>query len=207
MGAGLALLDQAWWFPAIPSPTPGGAPIFMLSERSLPGSMIVDSTGHRFFNEASDYMSAGRAMLGLDDGKGDHLPMWLIFDQTYRNRYLFAASVLPRAPIPKVFYDSGVVVKADSIAELSQKIGVPGLVEGAARFNVLANQAQDDDFKRGLGHYDRYVRRPYPRRRTRTSAPSRRRRSTRSRPFPPTWAHAGGSPPTRRAELCAKTAR
>jgi hypothetical protein len=156
VGAGLALLDQAWWFPAIPSPTPDGAPIFMLSERSLPGSMIVDSTGHRFFNEASDYMSAGRAMLGLDDGKGAHLPMWLIFDQTYRNRYLFASSVLPRAPIPKVFYDSGVVVKADSIAELGQKIGVPGLVDGAARFNVLANHGQDDDFKRGLGHYDRY---------------------------------------------------
>lgn len=35
VGAGLALLDQAWWFPAIPSPTPGGPPIFMLSERSL----------------------------------------------------------------------------------------------------------------------------------------------------------------------------
>jgi len=156
VGAGLALLDQAWWFPAIPSPEPGGAPIFMLSERSLPGSMIVDSTGHRFFNEASDYMSAGRAMLGLDDGKGDHLPMWLIFDQTYRNRYLFAASVLPRAPIPRVFYESGVVVKAGSIAELGDKIGVPGLVEGAARFNLLASQGKDDDFKRGLAQYDRY---------------------------------------------------
>ena len=128
----------------------------MLSERSLPGSMIVDSTGHRFFNEASDYMTAGRAMLGLDDDKGHHLPMWLIFDQAYRNRYLFAGAVMPRMPIPKVFYDSGVVVKADSIAELGRKIGVPGLVDGAARFNLLAASGQDDDFKRGLGHYDRY---------------------------------------------------
>ena len=156
VGAGLALLDQAWWFPAIPPLTPGATPIFMLSERSLPGSMIVDSTGHRFFNEASDYMTAGRAMLGLDDGKGHHLPMWLIFDQAYRNRYLFAGAVMPRMPIPKVFYDSGVVVKADSIAELSRKIEVPGLVDGAARFNLLASQGQDDDFKHGLGHYDRY---------------------------------------------------
>jgi succinate dehydrogenase/fumarate reductase flavoprotein subunit len=156
VGAGLALLDQAWWFPAIPPLKPGGAPIFMLSERSLPGSMIVDSTGHRFFNEAADYMTAGRAMLGLDDDKGHHLPMWLIFDQAYRNRYLFAGAVMPRMPIPKIFYDSGVVVKADSIAELGRKIGVPGLVDGAARFNLLASQGQDDDFKRGLGHYDRY---------------------------------------------------
>jgi len=95
-------------------------------------------------------------MLGLDDGEGDHLPMWLIFDQTYRNRYLFGGGVLPRMPIPKIFYESGVVVKADSIADLADKIGTPGLVEGVERFNMLAIHGQDDDFKRGLGHYDRY---------------------------------------------------
>ena len=156
VGAGLALLDQSWWFPAIPPLTPGGSPIFLLSERSLPGSMIVDSTGQRFFNEAADYMTAGRAMLGLDDGKGDHLPMWLIFDQRYKNRYMFAGSVMPRMPLPKIFFDSGVAVKANSIEALASKIGVPGLVDGAARFNILAAQGQDDDFQRGLGHYDRY---------------------------------------------------
>ena len=141
-----------------PPLTPGAAPIFMLSERSLPGSMIVDSTGHRFFNEASDYMTAGRAMLATEQERQGSSPagMRLIFDQAYRNRYLFAGAVMPRMPIPKVFYDSGVVVKADSIAELSRKIEVPGLVDGAARFNLLASQGQDDDFKRGLGHYDRY---------------------------------------------------
>ena len=64
--------------------------------------------------------------------------------------------MLPRAPIPKAFYESGVVVKADSIEELARKIGVPGLVEGVARFNVLANQGIDDDFQRGHSHYDRY---------------------------------------------------
>src|SRR5690606_26203119 len=127
VGAGLALINQAWWFPAIPPLKPGGSPIFMLAERSLPGSMIVDRTGHRFFNESADYMTAGRAMLGLDDGEGHHLPMWLIFDQTYRNRYLFAGGVMPRMPIPKIFYESGVVVKADSIADLADKIGTPGL--------------------------------------------------------------------------------
>lgn len=156
VGAGLDLLEQSWWFPAIPSPTPDGPPIFMLSERSLPGSMIVDKTGHRFFNEAADYMTAGRAMLGLDDGEGDHLPLWLIFDQRYRNRYLFASAVMPGQPIPRNFYDSGVVMKAESIPELAEKIGIPGLVDGAERFNLLASQGQDDDFQRGLGHYDRY---------------------------------------------------
>lgn len=46
--AGLDLLDQAWWFPAIPPLTPDGSPIFLLSERSLPGSMIVDKPGTGF---------------------------------------------------------------------------------------------------------------------------------------------------------------
>ena len=44
LGAGVALMDQAWWFPAI-SPLPGERPIVMLAERSLPGSFIVDALG------------------------------------------------------------------------------------------------------------------------------------------------------------------
>lgn len=63
---------------------------------------------------------------------------------------------MPGLPIPKAFYESEVVVKADSLTELGSKIGVPGLVDGAARFNVRASQGQDDDFRRGPGHYDRY---------------------------------------------------
>ncbi|NLE18213.1 MAG: FAD-dependent oxidoreductase [Propioniciclava sp.] len=155
-GAALELMDQTWWFPAMPPLEKGGTPTVMLAERSLPGSLIVDSSGHRFFNESCDYMTAGRIMLGHDDGGEPHLPAWLIFDQTYRNSYVFAAGVMPGMAIPQPFYDAGVVVKADSIAELGRAIGVPGLVEGVERFNLLAGQGHDDDFQRGLSHYDRY---------------------------------------------------
>lgn len=58
--------------------------------------------------------------------------------------------------MPRIFYESGVVVKAASIAELVRAIEAPGLADGVARFNVLAPQGQDDDFKRGLSHYARY---------------------------------------------------
>lgn len=34
----------------------------MLSERSLPESMIVDHTGPRFFNESTGYMTAEQTM-------------------------------------------------------------------------------------------------------------------------------------------------
>jgi 3-oxosteroid 1-dehydrogenase len=41
VGAGIDLMDQAWWFPAV-APLPGADPLVMLAERSLPGSLIVD---------------------------------------------------------------------------------------------------------------------------------------------------------------------
>jgi succinate dehydrogenase/fumarate reductase flavoprotein subunit len=155
-GAALTLMDQAWWFPAMPPIKPGGTPIVMLAERSLPGSMIVDATGHRFFNESCDYMTAGQIMLGHDDGEPAHMPMWLIFDQRYRNSYVFAAGVMPHMEIPREFYDAGIVHRANTLVELSNKIGIPELVAGVDRFNVLASQGHDDDFDRGLSHYDRY---------------------------------------------------
>lgn len=155
-GAALALMDQAWWFPAIPPLAPGQPPMVLLAERSLPGSMIVDATGHRFFNESRDYMSAGQIILGLDDGEAPHLPAWLIFDQRFRDNYVFAAVVMPGMALPQSFYDAGVAHKAQTVEALATKIGVPGLPEGLARFNLLAGQGHDDDFNRGLSHYDRY---------------------------------------------------
>ncbi len=53
------LMDQSWWFPAV-APMPGAAPLVMLAERSLPGSLIVDQNGDRFVNESTDYMSFGQ---------------------------------------------------------------------------------------------------------------------------------------------------
>lgn len=52
LGAGIDLMDQAWWFPAV-APLPGEAPAVMLAERSLPGSLIVNQHGSRFANESS----------------------------------------------------------------------------------------------------------------------------------------------------------
>jgi len=155
-GAALTLMGQSWWFPAIPSPEPGGQPSMLLAERSLPGSMIVDGTGHRFFNESADYMTAGRIILGLDDGEPPHLPAWLIFDQRNRNGYVFGGALMPGQPLPKAWYDAGMAHKAKTIDELAGKLGIPGLRDGVRRFNLLAAQGHDDDFNRGQSHYDRY---------------------------------------------------
>lgn len=155
-GAATSLMDQAWWFPAIPPAEEGGQPSVLLAERSLPGSMIVDSSGHRFFNESADYMTAGKIMLGQDDGEEPHLPAWLIFDQKYRNSYVFGGGVMPGMPLPKSWYEAGIAHKAGTIEALGHEIGSPGLAAGVERFNLLASQGNDDDFGRGNSHYDRY---------------------------------------------------
>lgn len=155
-GADLTLMDQSWWFPAIPPVAPGGEPSVLLAERSLPGSLIVDGTGHRFFNESCDYMTAGRIMLGLDDGRAPHLPAWLIFDQKYRNSYVFGGGLMPGQPLPKAWYEAGIAHKGATIDELADKLGIPAVRDGVRRFNLLAAQGHDDDFDRGLSHYDRY---------------------------------------------------
>jgi 3-oxosteroid 1-dehydrogenase len=43
-------MDDAWWGPSIPLT---GGPFFCLSERSLPGCILVNAAGERFVNEAA----------------------------------------------------------------------------------------------------------------------------------------------------------
>ncbi len=157
LGAGIDLMDQAWWFPAV-APLPGGAPVVMLAERSLPGSLIVDQHGHRFANESTDYMSFGQRLLELERSGSPVEAMWIIFDQQYRNSYVFGAELFPRMRIPQAWYDNGVAKRADGLAELGALIGVPvsEFTKTMTRFNESASAGQDPDFGRGRSAYDRY---------------------------------------------------
>lgn len=158
IGADTAMLDDAWWAPSIPLPR---GPWFALAERSLPRSIIVNARGERFMNESLPYVEATHAMFGGDHGVGPgaaaNLPAWLVFDQTYRNRYLFAGKPA-RSPLPKKWFDSGALVKADTIDELEVKLGLPnGSLRGTIdRFNGFAREGVDRDFHRGESAYDHY---------------------------------------------------
>lgn len=155
-GASLTLMDQAWWFPAIPPVDAGGYPGVLLAERSLPGSIMVDGTGQRFMNEAVDYMSAGQAILGPGGGLPPHLPAWIVFDQRYRDRYPFGGAILPRMPLPEAWYKAELAFRAPSVRALGHIARLPGLTTTVERFNLLAAQGHDDDFGRGGSMYDRY---------------------------------------------------
>ncbi|MGE2713107.1 3-ketosteroid-delta-1-dehydrogenase [Mycolicibacterium litorale] len=157
LGAAIDLMDQSWWFPAVAA-LPDGDPKVMLAERSLPGSLIVDQTGERFVNESCDYMSFGQRVLERERAGNPVESMWIVFDQQYRNSYVFAAELFPRMPIPTAWYDAGIAHRSDSVTELARKMGVPEARFAAtiARFNEMAHAGQDSDFQRGRSAYDRY---------------------------------------------------
>ncbi|MGE2844452.1 3-oxosteroid 1-dehydrogenase [Rhodococcus sp. 2.95] len=156
--AAISYMDDAWWAPSIPLPK---GPWFALAERSLPRSLMVNASGQRFMNESLPYVEAAHAMFGGKYGRGEgpaeNIPAWLIFDQTYRDRYLFAG-VPARRPIPRSWIESGAIVRAGSIAELAAEIGVPGdaLSATITRFNSHARDGVDRDFGRGTSRYDHY---------------------------------------------------
>jgi len=157
LGAGIASMDQAWWFPAF-APLPGGSPSVLLAERSLPGSFIVDETGRRFVNEALDYMSFGQRVLAREQAGDPVGTMWLVFDQRYRNSYLMAGSLFPGQPLPRAWYEHGIAVRADDPGDLAIHMGVD---ETAFRntfdaFNAAAAVGVDHEFGRGTNAYEQY---------------------------------------------------
>jgi 3-oxosteroid 1-dehydrogenase len=152
-GAATDLLDDAWWGPAIPLPE---EPYFCLAERTLPGSILVNSAGRRFVNEAAPYSDVVHIMYEKNAVTPD-IPAWLIFDQNYRNRYLFR-DISPMLPFPDSWYAAGAVFKDSTVAGLAAKIGVPaaGLTATVRRFNGFAASGRDTDFHRGDSAYDHY---------------------------------------------------
>lgn len=154
LGAGLRHMDDAWWGPSVPLPR---ETYFLLAERTLPGCIMVNAAGQRFANEAAPYVDAVHAMYDLHTPEVPHIPAWLIFDQRYRDRYLFAARG-PRQPFPGRWYREGVVFREETPEKLAAEIGLPGdaLRETLRRFNAFAERGRDDDFHRGESAYDRY---------------------------------------------------
>lgn len=158
LGAAVGFMADAWWGPSIPLP---GGPWFCLAERSLPGSIMVNGRGERFVNESAPYVDATHAMyggeLGQGDGPAENIPTWLIFDQRYRNRYLFAG-VGPRQPLPGRWFKTGALARASTLAGLAEAIDVPAeaLTSTVSRFNGFAADGTDPDFNRGASAYDHY---------------------------------------------------
>jgi 3-oxosteroid 1-dehydrogenase len=157
-GAALGNLSEAWWGPAIqvPGETIDGAPMFrlILTERARPGSVIVDTRGRRFADEAQNYNDLGRSLHEFDPAAYafPRVPAWMIFDGDYRRRYSIG-------PIRRGGEDAEWLVRGEDVGELAARIDVPAtaLQETLDRFAAFADAGHDEDFGRGEHVYDRFM--------------------------------------------------
>jgi 3-oxosteroid 1-dehydrogenase len=157
MGAGAELgnMTGAWWAPVTRTrgETAFGAPRvrLVLPERTRPRSLMVNSTGRRFCNEAGNYNAMGGAFHQFDPASFSYpnQPAWLVFDQVHLETYdLLGAAPTSTAP--------EWVVSAPTVAELAEAIDVPAavLVATIDRFNEFATSGEDLDFGRGRSAFD-----------------------------------------------------
>lgn len=116
-----------------------------ISEMCSPHTIVVNKAGQRFADE-SYFQSVVPALRKFDTLKHGYanLPCFLIFDQQFKASYALA-----HLPVGSAVPAS--VARADTIAELANKLGVDagGLAQTVQRFNTFAAAGDDEDFKRG----------------------------------------------------------
>ena len=151
VGGSTSLMDEAWWFTLILKPGEKRGWL-VTSERTLPGSIMVNSKGMRFANEAMNYLDLTRAMLTPDPTNYamENVPSYLIFDSEYLSKYPVVGE--PKGRAPKWFQRGG------DLATLASKLGVNGrnLTETVATFNRNARAGVDPQYHRGESFYDRH---------------------------------------------------
>jgi 3-oxosteroid 1-dehydrogenase len=152
--AQVALMDDAWWGPTVVDPSTGDR-FFVLFERVLPHSIIVDSSGSRFMNEAQSYTDAVQDMYKRNR-EVPAIPAWIILDSNHRRKYPFA-SMLP-GYTPTSTLKSGFVYKGKTLEELANQLSLDptNLHRTVQRFNDMARRGEDEDFGRGGNDYDQF---------------------------------------------------
>jgi len=158
-GAGVALMSHVWGAPTVHVRGEEKQRALFI-ERAMPGCLVVNGQGRRFVNEAAPYSEFVPAMYRDHEKTGSSVPAWMVFDATFRHKYpcgpILPGSVMPDRSIPASL--SGILVRADSLAQLAQRIGVDagGLADSVARMNRYAATGVDEEFGKGDNLFDTY---------------------------------------------------
>lgn len=144
VGAATALLGEGWFCPGLLQPDGRGS--FTLGFRS---GLMVDQRGRRYANECLPYDRFGREMAA----SADRVPSWFVFDSREGGR--LPAIAIPEGD-PEAHLAAGTWVRADSLAELGDELGLAELEQTVARFNGFAEHGRDEDFGRGEDEYDTF---------------------------------------------------
>lgn len=141
------------WMGAVHKPEDGRAPFLVVRELALPGSMLVNTDGRRFVNEALGYNDVGRGLLAFDPARGSYFcaQAWLIFDAAFLERHS-VLGIAPGQPAPALWR------KAESVDELAKLLSIPAdrLAEAALLMNEAAEVGVDQEFGRGDDEHQRF---------------------------------------------------
>lgn len=157
VGAALGVMREAWWVPVIAVPGFDGDQYsghgiqLVQRERTLPRTIMVNSRGQRFTNEAANYNALGGVFHAFDPSEFRYVnqPCWILFDQGWADRYggygIQAGETVPDW-----------IERSDTVAGLAELIGIPSdaLVQTIERWNANVADGEDHDFRRGDSAFD-----------------------------------------------------
>jgi succinate dehydrogenase/fumarate reductase flavoprotein subunit len=150
-------LSAAFWAPASIRRRADGSnavfPHFVL-DRGKPGTLVVDSNGRRFVNEAISYHQFALEMFA--QGRSA-IPAFLIADAAAVRKYGLGM-VRPGGWGTKAAVADGYLTAADTIEQLAQRLSIaPGnLSETVDRMNGFSQTGRDLDFGRGSTVYQNH---------------------------------------------------
>jgi 3-oxosteroid 1-dehydrogenase len=161
LGAVTHLMDGGWWCTTLKSPD-DPVPRLAIMDKSYPGNIMVTARGVRIANESQNYLTYQLALFDKQRPEDPQVPAWMVFDARSRRSYfngpLWPTAFRPEWMVPKSYYSSGFLTKADSIQELAAKAGIDpaGLERTVASMNEYAKTGKDLEYGRGDAEYDRY---------------------------------------------------
>jgi 3-oxosteroid 1-dehydrogenase len=161
IGAKTKQMDWAWWTTTAVVPGRDRAQMMMV-EKSLPGNYTVDQNGERFSNESQNYVGFVEDLFRHAKKGGPCIPCYMIFDANFRRLRpcgpMVQGSMQPDWMLPRSWWKSNFLTKANSIRGLADKLGInPDNLEKTQRkVNEYTKTGKDPEFKRGDSLYDRY---------------------------------------------------
>jgi 3-oxosteroid 1-dehydrogenase len=152
LGAATDQMEEAYW--VVSSKLPNGLSASHTFDLSKPYSILVDSSGVRYANEAQPFMDLGQAMFQRHK-QVPAVPSWAILESRHRERYSWGMA-LPGAT-PEDWFTQGYMQRADTIEDLAVACGLDPLALRATvdRFNRFAAAGKDEDFARGESPFQR----------------------------------------------------
>ena len=161
VGAATRLMNGGWWCSSIKAPD-DPVPRLAIMEKSYPGNCVVNQRGRRIANESQNYIAYQLELFARHSEADPQVPAWMVFDARFRRSYfvgpLSTERFRPDWMLPRSYYSSGFLSRAETIGELAGMAGIDrdGLQQTITAMNEYARTGKDLEFGRGEAAYDRY---------------------------------------------------